>query len=156
MVPRLPPSKTDLITEQHKPRERRRIVMSCSECHRRKQKVGSPTKELNKKPTKDWIVRPPVSMLQLHQARSAGIYTSKRNIAFGLIGDRRIFAIMTLDRREAEPREAVPVRVVPRKSAVAPIWCICARLLDRALSGLASFRTGSETLDIPAMAITTP
>jgi hypothetical protein len=36
-------------------------------------------------------------MLQLHQARSAGINTSKRNVAFGLIGDRRIFAIMTLD-----------------------------------------------------------
>lgn len=93
-------------------------------------------------------------MLQLHQARNAGIHASKRNIAFGLIGDRRIFAIITRNRRAANLHEAVPMRVVPRKSAVAPIRCISAHLLDRTLSGLASFGTRSEILDTPATEIT--
>lgn len=60
-------------------------------------------------------------MLQLHKARNTGIHTSKRNIAFGLIADRRVFAIMTLSRRAAKPHEAVPVRVAARILAVASI-----------------------------------
>lgn len=60
-------------------------------------------------------------MLQLHQARNAGNHVSKRNIAFGLIGDRRVFAIMTQKRRVARQRGAVPVTVALQKPTVAPI-----------------------------------
>lgn len=63
-------------------------------------------------------------MLQLYQARSAGIHTFKRKIGHGLIGDCRIFVIMTLDRRETMPRKAAPVRVVPQDPVLAPKLCI--------------------------------
>lgn len=95
-------------------------------------------------------------MLQLYQARYAGRYTSESNLTYGLIGDRRIFANMTLNRRAANPREAVPVTAILRKPAAARIWFMSATLLNRTPSGLASFRTKFEILDTPATAISTP
>lgn len=122
-------------------------------------KYGATRKRMNKekKATKDWIVWPPVSMLQLQQARNAGIYIYNRgNTAFGLIGDCRIFATMTLYQRTANPPRAVLGWIAPWKSLPTARPCIFTHLLDRAASGLASLRTRSEILDIPATAITTP
>lgn len=91
-------------------------------------------------------------MLQLHQARNTGISTSGSNFVFGLIGGRRIFATMTLNRRAAKTHEAIQVAVGLPKSAVAPIPYISTHLLDWFLS----LRTRFELSDIPITAITTP
>jgi hypothetical protein len=47
------------------PRKRKRIVISCTECHRRKQKVPD-LRTLDDAPLLTQPVRPRISMLQLH------------------------------------------------------------------------------------------